>query len=142
MTTTLLSLSGAGLPDYAARGLTQTLTPITAGRQIVRDINGGLHDWSNSSFFKYASVITGADIDPPALDGIWPGLLLNVCCICELAYLTSGGTAQRNVVSGSSRVSGPYTFYRPLLTMRILNFSTSTDEYGAAVSWSLELEEG
>lgn len=141
MSTTILTLSGIGIPDYAGRGLTQSLTPIAQGRQIVRDVNGTLHDLSNPSFQKYASSIAGDDIDPPVIDRVWPGMSLTVGCISELSYLTAGGSPSRSVVSGSSRVEGAYTFYRPLLTMRIMNFSTSTDEYSAAVSWQLDLEE-
>ena len=53
----------------------------------------------------------------------------------------SGGTAQRSVVSGSSRTVGSFTFYRPQLSMQVTNFSLQTDEWGAVVSWTLDAEE-
>ena len=78
---------------------------------------------------------------PPAVDGVWPGQVLMVGCISELSYRTAGSNPSRNMVAGSSRTEGHYTFYRPSLTMRVVSFSQDTDEYGAEVSWSLQLEE-
>jgi hypothetical protein len=45
------------------------------------------------------------------------------------------------VVSGSSRTEGSWTYYRPELTMRVVRLTTSTNEWGAVVGWTLELEE-
>jgi len=137
----VLTLSGIGVPPYSARGASQTLEPIEAARQLRRTINGALIDLSRPEFRKYRSTISCADQQPPAIDGMWPGQVLTVGCIAELSYRTSAGGPARPVVSGSSRVEGDYTFYRPSLTMRVVSFSQDTDEYGATVSWSLELEE-
>ena len=137
----VLTLSGPGVPPYSARGASQTLEPISASQQLRRTINGSLVDLSRSEFRKYRSTISCADQQPPAVDGVWPGQQITVGCISELSYKTSGGSPARSVVSGSSRVEGSYTFYRPSLIMRVVSFSQQTDEYGASVSWSLELEE-
>jgi hypothetical protein len=90
---------------------------------------------------KYKSTISCTDMDSPALDGIWAGMPLTVDCVPELGYLTAGGSPQRTVVSGSSRTSGAWTYYRPRLDMMVVNYTTGTDEYGAAVAWTLDLEE-
>ena len=137
----MLTLSGIGVPPYSARGASQTLEPIGSSQQLRRTINGELIDISRAEFRKYRSTISCVDQQPPAIDGVWPGRVLTVGCISELSYLTAGGAPARPLVSGSSRTEGDYTFYRPSLTMRVVAFSQDTDEYGAAVSWSLQLEE-
>lgn len=139
--TTLLSISGINIPPYSARGISQTLAPIAGAANLRRTVNGTLVDLSASQFRKYASTISCTDQQHPALNGVWPGVQVTVDCICELSYLTSGGSADRTVVPGSSRTEGLYTFYRPRLIMRVLSYDIQTDEWGAAVGWSLELEE-
>ena len=137
----VLTLSGIGVPPYSARGASQTIEPIGSSQQMRRTINGELIDISRAEFRKYGSTISCADQQPPAVDGVWPGRVLTMGCISELSYLTAGGAPARPLVSGSSRTEGDYTFYRPSLTMRVVAFSQDTDEYGAAVSWSLQLDE-
>lgn len=138
---TLLSISGIGVAPYATRGATQTLTPIQQAASMLRTVNGDLDDLGLPQFQKYTSTITCADQASPAVDGTWPGTEVVVDCVSELGYKTSGGSPDRPVVSGSSRVEGDFTYYRPQLTMRVLSFSISTDEWGAQVSWSMALEE-
>jgi hypothetical protein len=129
------------LSDYATRGITQTLDPIEASVGMRRTVNGALLNIAGTQFKKYRSVVSCADQVPPAFDGLWPGQSLTVKCIAELSYKTSGGSAARSVVSGSSRTEGSWTYYRPQLTMRVVRFTTTTNEWGAVVGWSLELEE-
>lgn len=138
---TLLSISGIDVPPYASRGLTQTLEPIDQAKQTRRTVNGTLKDISAAQFQKYKSTITCTDQQSPGLDGVWPGQQVTVDCVSELSYLTSGGSPERSVVSGSSRTDGNWTFYRPQLVMRVISYSIQTDEYGAAVGWQLDLEE-
>lgn len=138
---TLLRISAVGMSPYAARGLTQTLNPISQSKDLRRTINGDLVDFSVEQFRKYASVISGSDQMPPGVSGIWPGQAVQVECIAELYYLTAGGSAERPVVDGSLRVEGSYTYFRPILDMRVVDFSQSFDEWDAQVSWSLTLEE-
>lgn len=138
---TLLEISGIDLSPYAARGLTQTLNPVDQSKDLRRTINGELVDFSVEQFRKYASVISGNDQMPPGLSGIWPGRDVMVECIAELYYPTASGNAEREIVVGSERVEGPYTYYRPILSMRVVDFSQSFDEWAAQVSWSLTLEE-
>lgn len=139
---TVLTLSGDGVQPYATRGATQTLNPIQQASQLDRTVNGKLVDLSfDDAFKKFASTISCNDQTSPAFEKSWPGLVVTVGCVAELCYKTSGGLPTRPVVSGSSRVDGDYTFYRPSLTMMVLNYNTQTDEYGRAVSWSMQLEE-
>ena len=74
------------------------------------------------------------DQQPPAVDGLWPGQVLTIGCISELSYRTSGGAPARNVVAGSSRTEGSYTFYRPSLTMRVVSFNTCVERTAAFLS--------
>lgn len=139
---TLLVLSGMGVPPWSARGLTQSLTPIAASASLRRTVNGALVDLAATQFRKYASTIQCTDQQAPALEGIWPGTELVVDCVAELCYPTLGVSSagpDREVVS--SRVEGDFTFYRPRLTMRVVNFSAEQDEYGATNAWRLDLEE-
>ncbi|MBX9757205.1 MAG: hypothetical protein K2Y29_00400 [Beijerinckiaceae bacterium] len=139
--TTLLAISGIDIPPYAARGLTQSLEPIGAAASMRRTVNGDLRNLGQTQFRKYASEISCSDIQHPALDGVWQGQQVVVDCVCELSYLTAGGSPERTAVPGSSRVEGDYTFYRPRLTMLVTGFQTRFDEYGAVADWSLSLEE-
>ena len=130
-----------GIPPYSARGLSQTLTPVPASQQLRRTINGTLVDFSSAQFRKFQSTISGNDQQPPAVNAIWPGSELVVDCICEIAYESSTGGPDRQEVAGSIRYEGDFTFYRPQLTMKVVNFQINTDEYGAQIGWQLDLEE-
>jgi len=141
MADTLLVISGPGITDWSARGLTQTLDPIDASGNLARTVNGALLDLSATQMRKYKSTISCTDQEMPAFDGVWPGMVLTVDCVPELGYLTAGGSPGRTVVSGSSRVSGVWTYYRAQLTMRVVTYTVSRDEWGAATSWQLDLEE-
>lgn len=152
---TLLSITpisggsnGFVLTPYSARGLTQTLEQITgnssgqdvAGSLVRRTISGTLVDLTPSWMRKYASVITCKDVDTPCLDDAWIGATVIVDCVIELSYPT-GGTPQRGEVSGSSRVEGDFTFYRPQLIMMVTNVKNSRDEYNRDYTWLIGLQE-
>ena len=139
--TTVLTLAGIDVPPYSARGLTQTLEPIEASVQLRRTVNGALVDLSDALFRKYRSTIACQDQEPPAVDGVWPGQIVSVECVAELCFVTVGGSPSRLAVEDSDRIDGAFTFYRPILTMRVTGFSVTRDEYGAAVSWQLQFEE-
>ncbi len=63
-----------------------------------------------------------------------------VSCTFELSYPT-GSTPARPPVSGSQRIEGTNTFYRPLLTMIITDIKNSFQEYQAINEWTITLEE-
>jgi hypothetical protein len=137
---TVLELWGIGVPPYSARGLQQTLEPIEAALDVVRTVNGDLADFSHEQFRKYKSTITGSDQQAPAVDGVWPGQLVTVDCIQEMAYADSGGP-QRTAVPGSVRAESGWSFYRPRLLMMVTGFTLNTDEWGAQIGWTMTLEE-
>lgn len=137
---TVLVLSVNGVPLYSARGLTQTLQPIDAAHVTRRTINGTLVDLSVDKFHKYSSKISCTDVEAPALNGIMPGMPITVDCAAELVYPT-GGSPTRTVISGSARVVGAYTIYRPRLQMMVIGLSESLAEYAREVQWELDLEE-
>lgn len=142
---TLLRLDPIGVPAYSARGITQSLDPIDEAPQIARTINGVAVNLSDTAFRKYKSTIACTDQDQPALDGVWPGDILTVDCVKELPYRTVGGSPSRTVASTTddpaTRTEGEFTFYRPRLTMMVVNYSTTFDEWGAESGWSLDLIE-
>lgn len=140
---TLLVLSSMGIPLYSARGLTQTLVPIDAAGQQRRTINGVKDDLSQEQFQKYQSTISCADMNSPAIDGVFPGMIVDIDCIYELSYRTVGGSPSRPVVSGSSRVVGAFTVYCPKITAMVSPGSPKVqkDEWGGVVTWSIDFEE-
>jgi hypothetical protein len=139
---TLLTLSPIGVPPYSCRGMTQTLDPIEGAIRQRRESAGALFALTLDQMKKYRSRIAGRDQDPPAFDGLWPGAVLVVGCLAELAFLTAtAGLPTRTVVAGTLRTEGPFTFYRPQLTMLVRAFNLSTPEWGAETAWSLDLEE-
>lgn len=152
---TVLTLSAVGVPPYSARGLRQTLEPISGSGQMRRTVNGLLRDLSHAQFRKYATQISGEDVQPPALDFVWPGRVVSVGCISELAVAASlvelptelptenptGDIFGRPYVEGSVRAQGDFIYYRPILAMMVTGWSTDTDEWGSRASWSISLEE-
>lgn len=108
---------------------------------MLRTVNGDLDDLSLEQFRKYQSTISCTDQVAPAFDGVWAGQIVIVNCIAELCYKTVGGSPQRPVVPGSSRIEGDFTYYRPQLTMRVMSFEQSSDEWRASVTWNMALEE-
>lgn len=138
---TVLTIMGVGIPPYSSRGIRQTLTPISAAANLRRTINGELIDLSPVQFKKYKSSLSCNDFQPPALDGIWPGLQITVGCIKELGFLTAGNSPAKTVVEGSLRTDGIFSFYRPVLIGRITSFSDNFAEWEAGDEWQLEFEE-
>lgn len=133
-----------GVNPYSARGLSGTLTPIDMAQgsdKLARTVNGTLISIAAPQMRKYQLEVSGEDQAPPALDGLWVGMEVEVDCHVELAYLTAGGTPGRTPVAGSSRVEGDYTYYRPSLLCRVVELQIERQEWAAAVTWSLTLEE-
>lgn len=128
------------LTPYSARGLTQSLEPIASGNQR-RTINGELIDLTPEQFRKYQSTITCTDQVTPALDGAYLGQTVTVECVAELAFRTIGGSASRPIVSGSARIDGDFTFYRPELTMIVKSIQLAHEEWNASYAWQIDLEE-
>jgi hypothetical protein len=138
-TFTTLVIEGLASP-YSVRGLTQTLEPIEASAKLRRTINGTLLDLSAPQFRKYKSTISNTDQRIPAIDGIWPGMVLTIDCAAWLSYPV-GGSPSRPVVPGSSFTEEGFVFYRPRLLVRVTAMNSQEDEYARDAQWSLELEE-
>lgn len=140
---TVLRITGLGVVPYSTRAATQSLEPIgQSAANIYRDVNGVLRSVGGTTAFqKYRSTISGSDMRPIAVNGVWPGKLVTVQCISTLGYLTATEQPARSVVPGSSFVEGDWTFYRPELAMMVLSWSLEEAEYEGAISWSMELEE-
>lgn len=139
---TLLTITGLGGFQYQARGLTQSLTPIKQTQQQVRTINGSLKDISNHAFRKFASEITCTDINAPPLDGLFPGDEVVVECAATFCYKNGNpGSPFRIPVSGSSYTRGAFTFYRPVLTMMVMDLSQGFEEWKSDYQWKMTLEE-
>jgi hypothetical protein len=140
---TILSISSFGNMLYQARGLNQTLSVIGEATQLERTVNGTLLDLSAPQFRKYQSTITSpSDVLAPPIDGVFPGMQVQVECAVGLAFVTgTPGLPNREAVSGSEYEENGYTFYRPSLTMLVKTIETHLDEWKNVVGWTLELEE-
>jgi hypothetical protein len=138
---TLLVIAPQGLPPYAARGIVETLEPVALATDLHRTVNGVLVSVAPAKLRKYKIKLTGKDQQPPPVDSIYPDLQITIDCITELAFLTLGNSPQRPVVTGSLRIEGDFTFYRPQLTAIVTGFSVSTGEWTGDVGWTLDAEE-
>jgi hypothetical protein len=137
---TLLRISGFGTLLYQARGLTQTLEVIKAAQQQRRTVNGALLDISNPIFRKYASKISCTDVHAPPLDNVWPGMTVTVECAAALCFATGNpGSPARPAVA--TWTAGAFTFYRPQLTMLVLEPKENFEEWAHSMVWELSLEE-
>jgi hypothetical protein len=143
-------MSGEGgliLPPYSARGLSQTLNWITGasgggvlGSGVRESINGELINLFPPQFRKLESTITCKDVETPCLDEAYFGQIVTVHCAAELSYLT-GSSPRRPEVSGSSRVDGHFTFYRPQLVMMVIEIDNTFAEFEREYSWKVGLRE-
>lgn len=139
---TLLVMTPIGVPLYSARGLTQTLTPISDAKPTpARTINGEARFLGGSQMRKYESTITCTDHNAPPFGEMWPGDDIVVDCACELSYATHTGSPERTVVEGSSRVVGGFTLYRPRIEFLVVDFQQAFNEYGSEYAWQLTLTE-
>lgn len=137
----LSGMSGLELTTYSARDLTQTLEPTPESGSLAESVNGETLDLSYPWFQKLQSTVTCKDTMAPCLNRVWIGQLCVVQCVVERSYKTGLDTPDRSVVSGSSRVEGAFTFYRPELTMRITAIRNGLVEYKADYSWQIDFRE-
>ena len=119
-----LVISGVGLPDFAVRGVKQTIRPIDQASRLERTVNGNLVNLGDPAFRKYRTTISGSDQEAPALGDVWPGRVVTVTSIVSLASSDSTGPAS------------PVSF-----TGLVRSFEVSVDEWSATVDWTLEIEQ-
>jgi hypothetical protein len=136
---------GPGVQPYSGRGLRGKLTPIALAQgddKGAYSVNGKYIDLAAPQMRKFRLEITGNDMEAPALDNLWTGNIVNVSCLNEVSFLTTGGlTYSRTPVADSVRTQNGYTFYRPFLEMAIVGWHIETAEWEAQTSWQLTLTE-
>ncbi len=120
---TLLSITGITIPDYAIRGLTLDLQLVTANDGLRRSVNGDLLDLTAPQFRKYQATLSCEDQDVPTLTDIWQGQVVTVTCI--------PGVGPVNDASGGTLT----------LNMMVNSWTTSRAEWDSLTNWTIELLE-
>jgi hypothetical protein len=116
---TLLAITGIDIPEFALRGLTQSIEPIAAAAgNIRRDINGVLRSKQLTEFQKYKSTVSCTDLAGPGLPAIWPGLPVTMVTLSDLL--------------GPDPVT---------MGMLVIGWKASRDEWGAITGWSIDFEQ-
>jgi hypothetical protein len=165
---TELTINIGGLPPFSARGCEQELTPITQG-EFHRNINGDLIYLGNDTHTKYKSTIKCSDKAAIATDGLYRGREIELGCIQRLwqkfeanqreiyldktpvegsLYAHSEDKTEIAILQSTDKHiqldvpnAGGFICYRPKLTMRIIQYSLNTNEWGIKVGWQMECEE-
>lgn len=130
---TLLELTRTGggfeLGEFAAGGIKMQMGPIQGAADMRRDVNGNMVNIKAgvTAFRKYKFTISSEDVASPgfamvgmARTALWPGDEVTLITIPEL-----GAPEQQTY---TALVMDP-------------GWSVTTDEWGAIVGWSLELEQ-
>jgi hypothetical protein len=120
---TLLSITGITIPDYAIRGLTLDLQLLTATDGLRRSVNGELLDLTAPQFRKYQATLSCEDQDVPTLTDIWQGQIVTVTCI--------PGVGPVNDYNGNTLT----------LNMMVNSWNTSRAEWDSLTNWTIELLE-
>lgn len=162
---TVLTLTIGGLPPLSARGCEQILKPVQLGN-LVRTVNGELIHVGEQGL-KYQSIIRAKDRTVLAVNGLYPGVKVDVGCVQPLFEKMTDRThtLMRPAVEGSIHVidqdqqdcaffikndkiylsekttKDVYVSYRPILSMRVTDFLIRTNEWTFESSWELFLEE-
>lgn len=164
-----LTLSVGGLPPLSARGCVQSLQPIPQG-EFVRTLNGDLI-FVGQTKHKYRSTVKCADENVLATGGLAVGTGVTVGCIQKLCQKVPANSSRETIslerppvpesvsvvddtkreftsfqVEGQNVTFTPheqdlFLFYAPLLHMRVLSFTLTTDEWKLKSTWSVDLEE-
>lgn len=134
-----------GFNHWAARGIRHTLRPVDRVVSWRTPATGALKTRTIPGTRKYALELSASDVQPPDFGGLWRGMTFTVHAGTELSY-TALRPAERPSVAGSVRtVTGPdghaIHFYRPVLTMAVLDWNDAFAEWEAGQEWSLSLEE-
>ncbi|MBX9977743.1 MAG: hypothetical protein K2X98_05820 [Alphaproteobacteria bacterium] len=163
---TELWIEGVGFPLFSARGCVQELIPVPGNDNLFqRTVNGDLIYLGDDSDVKYRTTIKCQDKEVPAFAHLWRGSLVKVGCMQPLIQPLSNGkaTLSKPFIDGSVKVcnrthkSVPfnllgqdirsedcddgYVIYRPILSMCLMDFLLSHNEWGAKAGWNLTLEE-
>lgn len=166
---TELTLSMGGLPPLSARGCIQDLKPLSQG-ECVRMLDGHLI-FVGQPGHKYRTTIRCSDENVLATGDLTVGQTVTVGCIQRLCQKVAAHSEPVEVVLERPPVPGSismvtedkgevptfpiegqhfhvppfdqdlFIFYAPLLNMRVLSLTLTTDEWNLKTSWSLEMEE-
>jgi hypothetical protein len=153
----------------SARGCEQSLTPIQQ-KIFKRTLNGDLVA-VGQPILKYETTISCQDKTALATEGLCPGMRVDVGCIQRLWQKTEASPTEKDIllerkpVDGSISVvnekghnlmfhmlsertirvpatDGPcFITYRPWLSMKLLTFQLTSNEWGMTAGWSLQLQE-
>jgi hypothetical protein len=119
---TLLAIDSIDFSQYAVRGITMTLEPISQAANLARDCRGELADISLAQFRQYKVGITCTDHEAPELTDIWPGQDVTITCIPGL---------------GAANTTGDVL----TILAKVTAWNTSRDEWAAEIAWQLECEQ-
>ena len=136
----LLTIEPMGLPPYSVRGVRQTLEPMPA--ELHRTVNGRLVNFTPVQFRLFRSTISCRDQDVPAISGVWPGDVMTVSCVHPLRFRAdSDAVPIRSYVEGSLHEVDGYVYYRPVLQMMFIGWTSDIAEWDAEIAWAFDLEE-
>jgi hypothetical protein len=121
---TLLAIDNIDFSQYAVRGITMTLEPISHATALARDCRGALADISLAQFRQHKVSITCTDHEAPELTGVWPGMDITITCIPGLGV--SNAVPPADVLT---------------ILAKVTRWNTSRDEWAAEVAWTLEAEQ-
>lgn len=168
MNETEIIIEGVIFPRFSARGSVQTLSNI-ALPELRRTINGELIYLGKPSHHKYRSEVRCADLKNIGMNNHWIGSEVRVYCVTNLVERFGPDPLGRYLLSRAGRpesisvqdITGQWidaklqggnqvlmdiktttlVSYQPILEMRIVEFSCTTQEWDAKESWHLILEE-
>ncbi len=95
---TILVLTGIGIPDYSARGLTESIEMIEGVGELRRTVNGESIDVTAVQFQKFKIRIEATDQEAPAFNGVWRAKQVTVDLVSRWSYLTAGDSPDRTIV--------------------------------------------
>ena len=165
---TELTISMGGFPQFSARGCEQELIPIDQG-EFHRTVNGDLIYLAENLHTKYKTIIQCVDKSSIATDGLYRGAEVTIGCIQRLwqkidqeqklvqldknpvvdsVFAQTSDNQTINVLNVNGRevqiepiYSEGFVCYRPLLKMKVVSYSLTTNEWGVKVGWKIECEE-
>lgn len=144
------------LPTVAgsARNLRQEIDLLPNGK-IRTKMSGRSYSTARPQFNKFTTTVFYEDIWAPAFAGLWRGSIITIHSMIELPQPQAMGSAPiRPVVPGTLRYldadnneveagdpAAAYYTYCPVLTVFVVGWRQTYDEYGQVTSTEIELSE-
>jgi hypothetical protein len=148
---TVLDMVELGVVPGSARGMKQDLKPLENGKVYVT-VNGNDVNTGRPALNLFVTTVSGEDLWPPAIGGLWRGALVTLHCAVEIVQ-RAGTDFVRPAVDGSIRyldadmndlsssTGAAWVCFRPILRCVVLDFSTDRDEWTDKVTWSISFRE-